>query len=138
MITTCGACNICKTVIDLTIIKPVQYKHPGHVILRDLEKCGFVVCRGVLINSKGQDKIDILVRKGENSLLHIIWLGIEIVERQHKMKYEYNSKVPPDWKMDNQFFHGKIKDIYDRLIPNNRCIIGIHTLFQSSGLVKLY
>ena len=93
----CHRCNQGETVIDLTDILPTSYPRPGELILGDLQQYGWCIFRGVNIDDDTEAEIRRLVETGGPSS----WKGIEPAEKGHKMKYDWNSKLPAAWDSPN-------------------------------------
>ena len=84
---SCKKCNQGETVISLTHILLNSYSRPGEIIIGDLKLHGWTIFRGVDIDDATQAEINVIANKG-------IWKGIESRGKGHKMKYDWNSKLP--------------------------------------------
>jgi len=116
-------CDKCQegseVVIDLTVIGSHQYNQPSQVILGDLKRDGWVVCRGVNIDTKTHKAIKNMAFEGHSlETPHGHWHSIKSESNTHCMKYDHNTIIPPEWEM------GDLKRLLEQIksrIISKRC-----------------
>ena len=81
-----------ETVVDCTCVPSISFNQVGETIVGNLEKYGWVVMRGLTIDPSTATKINTMVTKGSGK--EGVWKSIETLEKNHKMKYDHNSRIP--------------------------------------------
>jgi len=86
-----------EVVIDLTVIWKHQYDQPGQVILGDLKRDGWVVCRGINMDTKTHEAIKDMAFEGHSvETPHGHWNSIGSESKTHCMTYNHNNVYPPE------------------------------------------
>ena len=92
--------------------------------------------RGLKIDLPTTTGIDEMAMKGPGT--QGTWKSIESLAKNHKMKYDINSRIPKDQNVGHLgYFLSNIKQlIFDRTLKNLDYIIGHHSLLKNDGIVE--
>ena len=94
----CTHCTEGETVIDCRIVPTSSYDQVVESIIGDLEKYGWVVMRGLIIDYSTETDIKNIDMKDPGT--QGTWKSIRSSANNHKMKYNINSRIPKYQMMD--------------------------------------
>ena len=125
-----------ETVIDCTCVPSISFNQVGKTIVGNLEKYGWVVMRGLIIDPSTATKINNMAMRGAGK--EGAWKSIETSQKNHKMKYDHSSRFPQ--KLDNGYLGKLLSDIiekiFDIMLQNTNYMIGRHNLLKNNGIVE--
>jgi len=134
MIVHLNVTNVRKVVriIDLIVIEKLQYSSPGQVILGDLKRDGWVLCRGITIDTKMQEAINNMAFDGHSEEKpYGVWKSIGSESNTHCMKYDHNTNYPPEWKKKE--LKGLLDNIENRI---RKEVCGANYVIEKHNLLR--
>ena len=125
-----------ETVIDCTCVPSTSFNQVGEPIVGNLEKYGWVVMRGLTIDPDTATEINNMAMKGAEK--EGAWKSIETSEKNHKMKYDINIRIPKNWAGGNlgKFLSDIKLHIFDIMFKHTNYMIGRHNLLKNDGIVE--
>ena len=131
----CPQCMEGETVINCTYVPKILFNQAGEPIVGDL-KNGWVVIRGLTIDPDTATEINNMAIKGAGK--EGVWKSIETLEKNHKMKYDINSRIPKNWVDGNlaKLLSNIKEQIFNRILTNADYMMGRHNLLKNGGIVE--